>query len=101
MTISELSDSLNDIDARYMVPKKITVARWFFDELIKNFVIVKIDRPTLASLYGVPLEITDDPMAPNWAIDYEEHDPLAFRFLGRFPAVGEKGNLRVDYTSLS
>ena len=84
-----LLDAIADLKERYKVATKITVSREFLGRLLENVEMIKTDGPAMAQLYGIPLVITDDPLAPDYSIDYEDEDIFKFMrsHLGVYPPL--------------
>lgn len=77
----QIQESLHRLRAEVRLPKNIVFARAFFDQMVKDMMFVKCEDTGIATLAGVPFEITDDPLAPDYSIDYEEE--VTFKFISR------------------
>ena len=81
----QIIDSFEKMKQDYQIPIKIVVRRDFLEEIVKKIPIVKDDDPNkgaINAIAGIPLFITDDPLAPSYWIDYEQKE-IDWKFLNR------------------
>lgn len=71
--ITTIDSALADIYIKGMKATRIVISRNFFEEELRPLLVFENNTAAgIGILFGIPVEITDDPLAPNWAIDYEE-----------------------------
>ncbi len=69
--IQAIIRSMDILRTDWKIPKRIVIRRDFLFKLIA-LDLLKSEKYYKGTLYGIPCEITEDPLAPNYSIDYTD-----------------------------
>ena len=70
---NEVMKVLDDVmvaKGKLLEPKKITLSKSFLGRLIKSGIVTKVNNYNMGALLGIPAAVIDDPLAPDYVIDY-------------------------------